>query len=164
MIDMKDQHSQKGHDHAACVAAALERAETVCLSRGGRLTPIRRRVLELVWRDHSPVKAYDLLETMRDEGWSSAPSLVYRALAFLDGMGLVHHLASLNAYIGCRRGGEIHSAQFFVCDRCGAVSEIDDDRVETSIRAAAERAGFTAEVPVVEIRGTCTPCRERALA
>ncbi len=152
------------HDHRTCIRAALARAEEICESRGGRLTPIRRRVLELVWSDHAPVKAYDVLETMRGEGWSSAPSLVYRAMAFLNDMGLVHHITSLNAYIGCRHAGETHSAQFFVCEACGAVSELDDGHVEDSIRAAAERIGFAADVPVIEVRGTCNHCQERAHA
>ena len=56
------------HDHAACVAEALAAAETVCQARGSRLTPLRRRVLELVWNSHSPVGAYDLLDRLGEDG------------------------------------------------------------------------------------------------
>jgi Fur family zinc uptake transcriptional regulator len=73
-------------------------------------------------------------------------------------MGLVHHLASRNAYVGCRRGGETHCAQFFVCERCGAVSEFEDDGLATLIQTAADRSGFAAQGSVVEIRGCCTRC------
>ncbi len=140
------------------VSRAIDRAEATCLARGGRLTAIRRRVLELLWESDEPVKAYDLLARMRAEGWSSAPSLVYRALAFLGEMGLVHHLASRNAYVGCRRGGEAHCAQFFVCERCGTVSEFEDAGLSARIEAAADRIGFVAAASVVEIRGCCTRC------
>lgn len=49
------------HDHDACVVDALGAAEQVCAGRGARLTTLRRRVLELVWRSHKPVGAYDIL-------------------------------------------------------------------------------------------------------
>src|SRR5271154_4959542 len=61
------------HDHERCVAEALDAALDLCERRGNRLTPVRRRVLELVWRSHEPVGAYALLELLRDDGWSAAP-------------------------------------------------------------------------------------------
>ena len=42
------------HDHRACIRTALRDAEHICKARGLRLTPIRRRVLELIWRSHRP--------------------------------------------------------------------------------------------------------------
>ena len=51
---------QDEHDHEACVATATSVAQQVCLEKGVRLTPLRQRVLELVWRSHKPVGAYDL--------------------------------------------------------------------------------------------------------
>ena len=47
-----------GHDHRACLDEALAAADAVCAARGVRLTPLRRRVLELVWENHKPVGAY----------------------------------------------------------------------------------------------------------
>jgi Fur family zinc uptake transcriptional regulator len=38
----------RAHDHGSCVETALDRAESVCLARGVRLTELRRQVLELV--------------------------------------------------------------------------------------------------------------------
>src|SRR5690606_28151264 len=46
-------HPQHGkHDHRACIARAVAKAEALCRDRGVRLTELRRRVLELVWRAH----------------------------------------------------------------------------------------------------------------
>ncbi len=55
------------HDHRACVEVALATAARLCLERRARLTPLRRRVLELVWRSHAPVGAYDILGRLSDE-------------------------------------------------------------------------------------------------
>src|SRR3954453_3718975 len=91
----------KDHDHADCVAAALGAAERLCARRGARLTELRRRVLELIWRSHEPIGAYALLDRLGRERGRVAPPTVYRALEFLIAHGLVHRIASLNAFIGC---------------------------------------------------------------
>lgn len=148
--------------HERCIEDALTRAQEVCRRRGVRLTPIRRRVLQLVWEDHRPVGAYELLERLRAEGWGSGPPLVYRALAFLAEQGLVHRLASVNAFIGCPRGGERHGAQFLICRDCGRVVEMDDRRLDECLAAAAEARGFTLEAPTIEVSGRCARCAEAA--
>ncbi len=151
-----------GGRHERCVEAALARAQEVCRRRGLRLTPIRRRVLQLVWEDHRPVGAYDLLDRLRAEGWGSAPPLVYRALSFLAAQGLVHRLSSVNAFVGCPRGGERHGAQFLICGDCGGVEEIVDRRLDDGIAAAAAARGFVVAAPMVEIAGSCARCAAAA--
>ena len=63
--DVRDPFAAPGHDHAGCVMAALDAAEARCARAGQRLTPLRRRVLELVWRGHDPVGAYDIQMMVR---------------------------------------------------------------------------------------------------
>src|SRR5579872_6651908 len=105
------------HDHAACVGDALDRAASLCVQRGARLTEIRRQVLELVWRNHAPIGAYDILGAMQDGHRGAAPPTVYRALDFLMEQGLVHRIESLNAYVGCDRPEQAHVSQFLICKR-----------------------------------------------
>lgn len=47
-----------GHDHSLCIDTALAAAADLCRRRSARFTPLRRRVLELVWGGHAPVGAY----------------------------------------------------------------------------------------------------------
>lgn len=150
----------KGHDHSDCMAEALEAAERLCARRGARLTEIRRRVLELVWRSHQPVGAYAILERLGRERGRVAPPTVYRALDFLIAHGLVHRIASLNAYIGCAHPDRDHIGQFLVCSGCGSAAELDDRRIDRAIRSGAEAAGFAVEHPVIELAGRCPNCRE----
>jgi Fur family zinc uptake transcriptional regulator len=153
------------HNHRACVREALAAAEALCAARGLRLTPLRRRVLELVWQSHRPQGAYDLLEKLDgDEGpGAKAPPTIYRALEWLQAQGLVHRIESLNAFIGCpapeEESGEGHSGQFFICAACGAAAEIHDAGVEAAIEAQARKLGFAVEGQTVEIRGRCPACR-----
>ena len=148
------------HDHRACVHEAVEIAEAECRRQGARLTPIRRRVLELVWEGHQPVGAYALLETLGREGWSAAPPTVYRALEFLQRHGLVHRVALLNAFIGCSRPGQPHAGKFLLCAGCGMAAELEDETIERAVAAAAERLGFSVARQTVEVEGLCPSCRK----
>ena len=158
-------HDQSGrflsveHDHHHCVATALEDARAVCTERGARLTPVRQRVLEIIWQSHRPLGAYAILEVLSAEGHSPAPPTVYRALEFLLTHGLVHRLSSLNAFIGCTRPGHPGAGQFLLCTSCGTAAELNDTHIEHAIERSAEAEGFTSQVHTVEISGLCPNCR-----
>ena len=148
------------HDHRRCVANALGDARAVCAERGARLTPVRRRVLEIIWQSHRPLGAYAILEVLSREGYSPAPPTVYRALEFLLTHGLVHRLSSLNAFIGCTSPGHPGAGQFLLCAACGAVAELNDVTVDRAIKRSAAAEGFTSRAQTVEISGICFYCRE----
>lgn len=160
-----DNHPRQGaflrrdHDHVRCVAVAMSDAVRLCRSRGARLTPLRTRVLEIVWQNHKPLGAYDILAVLATEGRSSAPPTVYRALEFLREQGLVHRLSSLNAFIGCCRPGHAGSGQFLICRSCGNAAELNDNRVERTIIRSAASQGFAVHGHTVEISGVCPDCR-----
>lgn len=152
------------HDHARCVADALASANALCARTGDRLTPLRRRVLELVWSGHRPLGAYAMLDRLRDDGRSAAPPTVYRALDFLLARGLIHRLASLNAYCGCAHPGEAHLVQFLICRDCGTAAEIADREVGEAIAHSAAAHGFEISDRVVELSGRCRSCRTASKA
>jgi len=146
------------HDHAACVADAILRAERICRDRQLRLTPLRRRVLEIVLGSHKPIGAYAVLEELKPRG-RAAPPTVYRALEFLLENGLVHRLESLNAYIGCVRPDEPHQGQFLICAVCRDSAELADPAVSRAIQASAAAVGFEIRRQTVENFGICPKCR-----
>jgi Fur family transcriptional regulator, zinc uptake regulator len=149
------------HDHRQCVADLLTRAERQCGERNVRLTPQRRRVLELVAASHAAVGAYEILGRVRQDGRPPAPISVYRALDFLIEQGFVHRVESLNAYIACLRTSGQHRPQFLVCRTCKTVAELASPAIDAAIEAHAEAAGFEVAVPVVEIAGLCDSCCRR---
>ena len=148
------------HDHVACVTDALDAAEEKCRAEGLRLTPLRRRVLELVWSGHGPVGAYDILDRLRTERDGVAPPTVYRALDFLRDHELVHRIESLNAFIGCGDPARHHGGQFLICTDCGAVAELDDPAIARTVSKRAGALGFTIEHQMIEISGRCGACAD----
>lgn len=147
------------HDHATCITEAMADAEAFCRQRGLRLTASRRRVLEIVWRGHEPVKAYDILAELNRTGRRTTPPTVYRALEFLVDASLVHRVDSLNAFVGCPLAGGEHTAQLLICSRCENVTEIDDPAIRGVLDRSAARHGFLLEEQTVEVRGLCPRCR-----
>lgn len=152
------------HDHGHCVGRALAEAERACRQQGLRLTPIRRQVLELIWRDHQPVKAYDLIDALRDRGLRTGPPTVYRALDFLREAGLIHRLDTVNAFVGCGAHGRPHAGMFLICGSCGAVVELDAPDPLGLIGIEADRLGFELVTQAVEILGRCKRCQEDGTA
>lgn len=146
------------HDHGACIEDALTTAEHLCTRRGARLTPLRKRVLEIVWSGHRPIGAYDVLAQLSADGRRAAPPTVYRALDFLLEHGLVHRVTSMNAYVGCAQPGHPGHGQFLICTQCGVAAELSDSRIRDAIDGAAASRGFTAGSHTVEIAGLCPNC------
>ncbi|MES1924476.1 Fur family transcriptional regulator [Salinisphaera sp. T31B1] len=150
----------RGHDHSACIADALARADARCAQRGLRLTAIRRRVLELIWDNHRPTKAYDLLDAISAERGNAAPPTVYRALDFLLDAGLIHKIESLNAFIGCDAPHESGHPKFLICRQCERVAEIASQPIDAAIAAEARRAGFAIDHETIEVGGICEACSQ----
>ena len=149
---------KRGHQHDECIDQAVSAAESRCAQRGLRLTKLRRRVLELIWSRHEPVKAYEVLEKLRDEHRGAAPPTVYRALDFLQKEGLVHRIESLNAFVGCGEPTNPHLGQFLICRECGSVAEMDDAEITSLLAAKAGTLGFQVDSETIEVKGLCSEC------
>jgi acyl-CoA synthetase (AMP-forming)/AMP-acid ligase II len=73
-----DRHVQLAGDVVG--TDALARAEALAVARGVRLTPVRRRVLEILLEEHKAMGAYDVLTRLAAEGFGNQPPVAYRAL------------------------------------------------------------------------------------
>ncbi|GGO77497.1 transcriptional repressor [Marinobacterium nitratireducens] len=149
------------HNHDRCISEALEQARHLCRERRQRLTPIRELVLRLIWQSHQPLGAYELLPALAEAGFNSAPPTVYRALEFLQSQGLVHRIASLNAFIGCPHPEQSHQGCFLICRSCKSTLELESQPIQQAIRSSAGSLGFTIEQETVEIVGLCPNCQTR---
>lgn len=137
----------------------IEDVSDRCAAAGARLTPIREQVLRLIVDQGKPVKAYDLLDQLKQSKSGSAPPTVYRALDFLLDNGFIHKLQSINAFISCGHLDEAHQGQFLICDQCELTVELDDTKLRKEISGAANAKGFDASHQMLEIHGTCQACQ-----
>ncbi|WP_290889219.1 transcriptional repressor [Arenimonas sp.] len=144
--------------HVHDAGGYLHAVEQACEERGVRLTPLRAQVLGLIAEAGRPVKAYDLLDSMKALNGSSAPPTVYRALDFLLEQGFIHRLASMNAFVGCHHPHERHSVPFLICDGCHSAIELEDERITRLLDAQAKAMGFSPRAQTLEVHGLCAHC------
>lgn len=149
------------HIHKHCIADALQNAQSICDGKGVRFTPLRRQVLEMIWENHGPVKAYDLLDRLKGGETPARPPTVYRTLDFLLENGLAHKLNSLNAYVGCSHPLETHECYFLMCVQCGDITECCSAALADSIKDTARKNRFTPSHITLEIQGVCSACKKQ---
>jgi Fur family zinc uptake transcriptional regulator len=144
---MTDAHD---HEHADCAHAP----------GAIRLTPARQLVLDKLCAAGRPVGAYDMIDIVaQTTGKRPAPVSIYRALDFLLENGLVHRLASRNAYMACaHRHERAATVAFLICDSCGCVTEASSADVATSLGKLAAASGFRPQAQVIELTGSCRSC------
>ncbi len=145
----------RDHSHCAHDPARARHGHGVNLTAG------RQRILDELCAAGRPVGAYEMMDRLLDaNGKRPAPISVYRALDFLVDNGLVHRLASRNAFLACAHGhGEREPVVFLICDTCGSVAEATSPGVNKGLAAIADGAGFTPRSQVVEVVGRCATCR-----
>ena len=139
------------------VEAFLAEAEKLVSAKGQKLTPVRRKVLRLLLDSEEPAKAYDLLANLDGEG-AAKPPTIYRALDFLQTMGLVHKIESLNAFVACGQFQHEHSAVFLICASCGGAEELHAIETSAALSKETSMAGFAIQNAMIEARGICRKC------
>lgn len=169
-------HAHEAHDHrhgesgvngvvgaqgagGASLESALAMAEAYCRERGEKLTPIRRKVLELLLTSGRATKAYSLLDEMRQIHPGSAPPTVYRALDFLLAAGLVHRIESINAFAVCHDLTQCQHGILVVCQQCGNVTELHEPKLRQALVAQIEAAGYRLSGDGIELKGICAQCQ-----
>lgn len=157
---MPDDPAFRAHDHHHCTREGLERAEAHCAASGARLTPVRRRVLEILLEDHRALGAYDVLQRLATEGFGNQPPVAYRALEFLVDQGLAHRIQRLNAFAACSHPGDDHQPAFLICRICALVAEAPADAPLAALSQGAATIGFSVERASIEAIGLCPTCQK----
>ncbi len=129
----------------------LARAEELCRARGAVHQPPAGgsgggRVLR------EAAGPYDIAERLSRPGRRVAPVSVYRALDFLMELGLVHRIASRNAFVPCAHAhGASENVVFLICRTCGGIDETTSPEVESALGKTLKRAGFTPAHSILEV-------------
>lgn len=148
-------------DHSGPQGAAsiMAQADARAARMGLRLTPVRRRTLDMLIAAHGAMGAYDVLEKLAAEGYGTQPPVAYRALNWLVEHGFAHRIRRLNAFTACAHPAHDHAAAFLICDRCDSVTEAPAGAVTAALSEAAQAAGFAMERATIEAVGQCHACQ-----
>ena len=151
------QHDHQLHEGESLKEAARERLT----HEGEQWTDMRAAVFDALASFDKPASAYDIAEQVSKAlGRRVAANSVYRILDLFVGANLARRVESANAYVANQHPACLHDCIFLICDTCGQAVHIDDDKLTSGVRAAAQSAGFSAPRPVIEVRGTCGECED----
>lgn len=161
---MADHQHDHAHDYAPMSAAdraqAVTQASTLAQDKGVSFTPQRKAVFELLLNAGRPVGAYALMEELaKQENRGIAPPTIYRALDFLQDLGVVSRLESSNEFIPCTHPDEPHDCIFLICTCCKKAVETDEHAIHDALAALAYKHGFKTGRQVIELQGLCESCR-----
>lgn len=125
-------------------------------SRGQRVTPQRLVIHRLLRRRDSHLTADQVREAVgHDLPGTSAPT-VYATLDLLAELGLVRRIdAGTGAALYDSRTEPHHHT---VCQRCGAIEDLDTPDDLTPIADAARHGGFHPQRVEVVVAGLCPRC------
>lgn len=122
----------------------------------------QRKVLAALQQATRPLSAYEILDQLRKKGVRSPPT-VYRALDKLVGLGFVHRVETMGAFVACCHAEEENCtpAALAICTSCGQVEELCGTTLDKTMRKLA--SSFLAQIDrqVIEIAGLCALCRKQ---
>lgn len=148
------------HVHTLHAGEALaDEARRTLEAAGEQWTEMRAETFAVLAGFDRAASAYDIADAVgRRRERRVAANSIYRILDLFVATNLVQRVESANAYVANAHPGCRHDCIFMVCDACGQVTHVDDERLSGGVRAAALATGFTPVRPVIEVRGRCRDC------
>lgn len=131
-------------------------------TKGMRVTGTRLSVARVLDASKCALSVKDIHEAVVAMGHRVNLVSVYRILATLIELGLIHRIGSIDGYVACKLG-EHHSSdtEHWVCSSCGDVHEmtLTQDTVAAA-RQSLMAQGFNPSSIKIEIAGECKRCQE----
>jgi Fur family transcriptional regulator, ferric uptake regulator len=127
-------------------------------TRGSRVTPSRRLLLEVLFDAKGHMSAEAIAEAVQTKAPDVHLSTIYRNLEELEHLGLISH-----SHLGHGPSSYLlasHAHAHFICADCGTMIEAPDAMFRGLAKAANEKLGFTIDPYHFAILGRCAGCSE----
>ena len=128
---------------------------------GRRLTPQRRRILELFESlgGGRHLSAEDVHHQLLDRELKVSLATIYRTLRLLVEMGFLQELQTSNGSQFELADAEHIRHHHLVCVRCGRTEEFESEEVLNAGLQASNKFGFDLIGSSLTVRGICPQCR-----
>jgi Fe2+ or Zn2+ uptake regulation protein len=137
-----------------------DRAARALRERGGRLTPARQALLDLLERAPRPLGPRQLHARLREDGVRIDRVSVYRNVAALLDLGLLHRVVGSTAVRPCaEKAAPRRCHHAVVCTACGTTREFHSQALERAVGEVGRSTHYQVQGHVLELRGLCESCR-----
>jgi Fe2+ or Zn2+ uptake regulation protein len=141
-----------GESEAGSVADVIELIRV----RGGRATPAKRILLEVLFADDRHLTADELSEAVHARAPDVHITTIYRNLEDLQKLGVVVHTHLGHGPATYQLATRAHA--HFVCEGCGARFTVPDEFFADLAGSAREQLGFQIDPHHFAILGRCRNC------
>lgn len=131
--------------------------------RGYKLTSQRQAVLDVIMEHEGEhLSTEEIYELVKREHPEIGLATVYRTLLLFDRMELVY---KIDLDDGCSRyelnnRKEDHRHHHLICTKCGSISEVEEDLLESLEEEILRKNGFTVRDHRVKFYGFCKKCTD----
>ena len=130
-----------------------------------KLTELRKEVLEILLSEQKSLTAYEILAQLKKVRVNAEPPTVYRTLAYLLEVKLIHRIESNNQYVCCVHIHDLereHHGVLFFCEQCHSSFEYFEKDVGELIEKFSKKHHVEVSEPLIEMKGVCQQCREKS--
>ena len=139
------------------------RAEEALRRNGGRMTASRRSLLRLIEESGRPLGPRELHRALRRNGVRVDRVSVYRNVAALLALGLLHRVLGSTAVRPCadrpRPDHKVRCHHAIVCTRCGSAREFHSEALERALADVRRNTRYRVQGHLLELRGLCRSCQ-----
>jgi Fur family transcriptional regulator, ferric uptake regulator len=125
-------------------------------AQGGRATPSRRTLLEILFTTDRHLTAEELAITVQRRSPDVHLSTIYRNLEELERLGVVVHTHLGHGPLTYQLATHAHA--HFICKECGKRIEARDEMFKDLAGRARREVGFVIDPHHVAIFGRCADC------
>lgn len=127
-------------------------------ANGGRITPTRRAVIQVLISESTHLSAEDLAKRIQLRLPDVHLSTIYRTLDALEAVGVVDHVHLGHGRAIYHLSSDIH--QHLVCEVCSSVTEVPESFFATLKGELQEIFGFTMRAHHFAVIGRCRNCAQ----
>lgn len=128
-------------------------------SRGLKLTPQRKAILEEVFASHQHFDIEGLFESLRKKGKRISRATIYRTLPLLVESNLIKEAFRSQETVSYEHifGHDHHD--HLLCLKCGRAIEFRDEKIEELQKSVCKKYSFKPIEHRLGIRGYCKRCK-----
>jgi Fur family ferric uptake transcriptional regulator len=139
-------------------AASVDEVLELVRQRGGRATPSRRVLLEVLFEADGHLTAEELAEAVQARAPDVHLSTIYRNVEDLQRLGVLVHSHMGHGPASYTLASLAHA--HFICAQCGAALEAPDELFGGLARTVQARLGFAIDPHHFAMLGRCAACQE----
>ncbi len=138
----------------------MEEVLDLVRARGGRATPPRRTLLEVLFEAEEHLSAEELAAAVQSRAPDVHMSTIYRNLEDLQRLGVVVHSHLGHGPATYQLASLAHG--HFICEVCGTTIEAPDELFAGLARTVKSKLGFSIDPHHFAILGRCASCADRS--